>query len=131
MAFSKNQAEVIGFLGADPVLRYTPNGKAVCDISVATNSYYKDANGESHTDTEWIRCTLWGRDAENASQYLHKGSQVHVEGRIKTDKVGEGDTAKYYTKVVCTPGRLGFIGGNGVPQAATEGEQVPEGDIPF
>jgi single-strand DNA-binding protein len=129
MAFSKNSVEVIGFLGADPVLRYTPNGKAVCDVNVATNSYYKDADGNSQQNTEWIRCTFWGKNAENLAQYMKKGSQIHVQGRLKTDRVGEGEAAKYYTKVICDINGLGFLGTGGGSTATPDTDSAEE--IPF
>ena len=131
MAYTFNSVQLIGFLGADPELRYTPNGKEVCHLSVATNQVYNNSQGERVTETEWHKVVLWGNDAVNASKYLTKGRQVHVEGRIKTDIVGEGDDRKYYTKIIARPGTLGYLGGNGAPQAAVEVAQVSEADIPF
>ena len=69
---------VIGNLGKDPEMRYTPNGKAVCEFSVAVNGK-RDADGEQ--TVTWVRCTAWERTAENAAEYLRKGSKVYVDGR--------------------------------------------------
>ena len=129
----KNLVILIGRLGKDPVLRFTPDGKPVCDLSLATNKFYKDASGEKQTLTEWHRVTVWGNDAENAAQYLSKGRQVYIQGSLKTDVVGEGDDRRYYTKVVADPGGVIYLGSNGsAPQVSQDGfESTPESDIPF
>jgi len=72
---------IAGNLGRDPEMRYTPDGKAVTSFSVATSRRYKDKN-----ETTWFRCTVWGNQAETASQYLHQGSKVLVEGRLTPDQ---------------------------------------------
>jgi single-strand DNA-binding protein len=81
---SFNKIIIVGNLGRDPELRYTPQGQAVCDISIATTEKRKDQTGEMKDETTWFRVTLWGRQAEVASQYLAKGKQVYIEGRLRT-----------------------------------------------
>ena len=79
---SFNKIIVVGNLGRDPELRYTPQGDAVCDFSIAVNDRKKDKAGEFQDTTTWFRVTLWRRLAENASKYLTKGKQVYIEGRL-------------------------------------------------
>ena len=87
MSRSLNRAQIIGNLGADPELRALASGMAVCRLSVATSESWNDKNtGEAREETEWHRVTLWGKLAEIASQYLHKGDKVFVEGKIRTRK---------------------------------------------
>jgi single-strand DNA-binding protein len=83
---SFNKIILVGNLGRDPELRYTPQGTPVCDFSVATTERRKDASGESTDVTLWFKVTFWGRQAETASQYLVKGRQVYIEGRLRTSE---------------------------------------------
>ena len=83
---SVNKAILIGRLGRDPEVRYMPNGEAVCDFSIATSETWKDQNGQKQERTEWHAITLYRRLAEVAGQYLKKGSQVYIEGRIQSRK---------------------------------------------
>jgi len=79
---SFNKITIVGYLGRDPELRYTPQGTPVCNFSIATTERRKDKSGEAQDLTTWFRVTFWGRQAEVASQYLTKGKQVYVEGRL-------------------------------------------------
>ena len=94
---SVNKAILIGRLGRDPEVRYMPNGDAVCNFSIATSETWKDQHGQKQERTEWHAITLYRRMAEVAGQYLKKGSQVYIEGRIQsrkyTDKNGIERTA--------------------------------------
>ena len=94
---SLNKAILIGRLGRDPEVRYMPNGEAVCNFSIATSETWKDQSGQKQERTEWHAITLYRRMAEVAGQYLKKGSQVYIEGRIQsrkyTDKNGIERTA--------------------------------------
>jgi len=96
-----NRVQLIGRLGKDPETRFTPNGKKVAHFSLAVSNRWKSKEGESKEYTEWVNIEAWGRLGEVCQQYLHKGSLVYMEGRLKTDKYEDkdGDT-KYYTKVV-------------------------------
>jgi single-strand DNA-binding protein len=93
---SFNKVILVGRLGKDPELRYTPQGTPVCDFSVATGEKRKDQSGEWQEVTTWFRVTFWGRQAETASQYLVKGRQVYIEGRLRisewTDRDGKNRT---------------------------------------
>ncbi len=96
-----NRVQLIGRLGKDPESRSTPTGKKVAHFSLAVSQRWKSAEGESKENTEWVNVEAWGRLGEVCQQYLHKGSLVFIEGRLKTDKYEDksGET-KYYTKVV-------------------------------
>jgi len=76
---------IVGNLGGDPVMRYTPSGQAVTNFSVATNRQYTASNGEQVKETTWFRVSVWGKQAEVANQYLRKGRKVLVEGRLIPD----------------------------------------------
>ena len=107
-----NKVILIGNLGADPELRYTPGGQAVCDIRLATNESWTDKNGQKQERTEWHRVVMWGKPAEICKQYLAKGQKLYVEGRLQTrswdDKEGN---KRYSTEVVATD--FMFLGGGG------------------
>ena len=79
-----NKMIVIGNLGGDPEMRYTPSGQAVTNFSVATNYKYTASDGERREETEWFRVSAWGRLAETCNQYLAKGKKVYVEGRLRS-----------------------------------------------
>ena len=81
---SLNKVILIGNLGQDPEARFTPQGTAVCNLSVATNESWKDQNGEMQDRTEWHRVVMYGRMAETATEYMKKGQMVYVEGRLHT-----------------------------------------------
>ncbi len=81
---------IVGNLGRDPEMRYTPSGQAVTSFSVATNRQYTTNNGEKVKETTWFRISAWGRLAETCSQYLHKGSKVLIEGRLTPDPATGG-----------------------------------------
>lgn len=98
MSFSK--ITVIGNLGRDPELRYTPAGDAVCDFSVAVNDRKRDKAGEFQDLTTWYKVTLWRKLAENASKYLTKGKQVYVEGRLSVEEWTDRDSNKRFSLVI-------------------------------
>jgi len=89
-----NKIIVIGNLGRDPEMRYTPNGQSVTSFSVASNRKYTTAAGEQREETEWFNVSAWGRHAELCNQYLTKGQQVYVEGRLhsRTYETRDGQT---------------------------------------
>ena len=109
---SFNKIIIVGNLGRDPELRYTPQGVAVCNFSLATNEKKRDKSGEMQDVTTWFRVTLWRNQAENAAKYLTKGSPVYVEGRLGveewTDRDGNG---RYTLEVQGT--EMHFIGSRG------------------
>ena len=96
-----NLVILVGNLGADPELRYTPGGDAVCNFNIATNRRWKDRNsGEMKEETEWHRIVLWRENAENAAKYLKKGKKVFIQGEIRTRswETNEGET-RYTTEI--------------------------------
>ncbi len=96
-----NKAQIIGRLGRDPEVRYTPVGVAVASFSVATSEKWRDKQtGEQKEMTEWHNVTAFGRQAEVCGQYLHKGKQVYVEGRLQTDKWEKEGVTRYSTKII-------------------------------
>ncbi len=94
---SLNKAMIIGNLGRDPEMRYTPNGQAVTQFTVAVNRNYRDANGEWQEETEWFRVVAWGPLAERTAEYLRKGRKVYVEGRLQTRQWEDQSGQKRYT----------------------------------
>lgn len=107
---SFNKIILVGNLGRDPELRYTPQGLAVCDFSMATNERKKDKNGEYHDVPTWFRVTLWRNQAENATKYLTKGSPVYIEGRLSQEEWTDRDGNTRYTLAVQGT-EMHFIGG--------------------
>jgi single-strand DNA-binding protein len=112
---SVNKVIIVGNLGRDPETRYMPEGGAITNISVATTDKWKDKNGEMQEKTEWHRVAFFGKLAEIAGEYLKKGSQVYVEGRLQTRKWQDKDGAdKYTTEIVANQMQmLGSRGGMG------------------
>lgn len=139
MAGSVNKAILVGKLGKDPEMRFTPNGKAVCNFTMATSEKWKDGD-EWKENTEWHRIVSWGKLAENCAKLLTKGKQVYVEGRLQTRSWDDKDGNKRYTTeiVISTMQILG--GSNNQPINSAEGDGYepaagPAGDeypdIPF
>ena len=132
---------IIGNLGADPEMRYTANGSAVTEFRVASNRRFTTREGESRDETEWFRVVTWNRLAEICSQYLSKGRQVYVEGRLRTRSwEGQDGVTRYTTEVIAE--EVKFLGGRqdsgferpSVPAMAVgsdaEGDVEPD-DLPF
>ena len=84
MAASVNKVILIGNLGAKPELKYLPSGQAVCEMRLATNEVFNDKQQQRQERTEWHRIVAWGKTAENCAQYLDKGRQIYIEGRLQT-----------------------------------------------
>src|SRR5256885_7168672 len=110
---SFNKITLVGNLGRDPELRYTPQGTPVCSFSLATNERRKDRiTGENNDITTWFRVTLWGRQAEVASQYLTRGKSVYIEGRLRVEEYTDRDgKPRHSLEVNATD--MQFIGGRG------------------
>lgn len=128
---SVNKVILVGNLGADPETKYLPSGDAVTNIRLATTDRWKDkASGEMKEATEWHRIAFFGRLAEIAGEYLKKGSQVYVEGRIRTrkwqDKEGQD---RYSTEIVADSMQmLGSRAGSGEPRGEPRGEPAKAGE---
>ena len=139
---SFNKIILVGNLGRDPELRYTPQGTPVCSFSMATNERRKDKSGEMQDQTTWFRVTLWGRQAETASQYLTTGRPVYIEGRLRVEEWTDRDGKPRHTLEVHATD-MQFIGGgarseDAMAARAGGGEPQPIGhpdptddDIPF
>jgi single-strand DNA-binding protein len=118
---SVNKVILVGNLGRDPEVRYSPEGSAICNLSLATTSQWKDkASGEKREETEWHRVVMYNRLAEIAGEYLKKGRSIYIEGRLKTRKWQDKDTGadRYSTEIVADQmqmlgGRDGGEGGGG------------------
>ena len=110
---SVNKVILLGNLGKDPEVKYTPQGTAVAKLTVATNYRYKDKNEQWQDQTEWHNVVLWQRLAEIAGEYLKKGSKVYIEGRLQTRSWEDKQTnqKKYMTEVVAND--LVLLGGRG------------------
>mgnify|MGYP003519344099 CR=1 FL=1 len=109
---SVNKVILIGNLGRDPEVRYMPDGGAITNVSIATTENWKDKNGEKQEKTEWHRVAFFGKLAEIAGEYLKKGSQVYVEGRLQTRKWQDKDGQdKYTTEIIAD--RMQMLGGKG------------------
>jgi single-strand DNA-binding protein len=101
MAKDLNKVMLTGYLGADPEMRYTPQGSAVTTFRVASGRTWKSADGTQHDDTEWFRCVAWERLAEICNQYLTKGTRVYIEGRVQTRKwQDQSGQDRYSTEVI-------------------------------
>ncbi len=131
MARGINKVILVGNLGADPETRYMPSGGAVTNIRIATSESWKDKNtGEAQERTEWHNVAFFGRLAEIAGEYLRKGSQVYVEGRLRTRKWQDRDgNDRYTTEVIANEMQmLGGRPGSGAPARAESGP--PAGAVP-
>jgi single-strand DNA-binding protein len=134
MAGGVNKVILVGNLGADPDMRYTPSGQGVCELRVATSESWNDKNGQRQERTEWHRVVVWGKRAEICSKYLAKGRQVYVEGRIQTRSYDDKDGNKrYITEVIAQD--VQFLGGGGGRDGARGGRgddgPPPPGDADF
>lgn len=119
-----NHCTFIGNLGADPETRYTQAGVAVTSMSIACNETWKDKQGEKQERTEWVRCVFWGRLAEIAAEYLTKGSQCYVAGRLETQKwQGKDGQDRYTTQIVVRD--MIMLGGKGKGGGAPGKPQEP------
>ncbi len=127
MARGINKVILVGNLGKDPEIRYVPNGGAVANLNIATSESWKDkGTGEKQERTEWHRVVFFGKLAEIASEYLKKGAQIYVEGRLQTrkwqDKSGQD---RYTTEIVGS--ELQMLGGRG----GAGGGEGPPADMPY
>lgn len=115
----------IGNLGQDPDLRYTRNGKAVANMSVAVNEQWNDKDGVKQERVEWVRCVLWGALADVAKQYLHKGDAVYLEGRLQTREWDDRDGGKRKTTEVVVSNLI-MLGGRNNRQDVEQPEHPDE-----
>ena len=109
---SFNKITIVGYLGRDPELRYTPQGTAVCKMSVATTERRRGNSGETEEHTTWFRVTVWGRQAELANEYLGKGRQVYLEGRLRLEEYADREGNQRISPEV-TATEIQFLGQRG------------------
>ena len=145
---SVNKVILVGNLGRDAELRYTPGGAAVATLNLATTEVWNDKNQQRQEKTEWHRVVLWGKQAESLQEYLTKGKQIYVEGRLQTRQWDDKDGNKRYTTeikadrvtLLGSSGGAGGGGRSGGPDREYGGSQsspmgepadMPEDDIPF
>src|SRR5215467_8607846 len=147
---SVNKVILVGNLGRDAELRYTPGGAAVATLNLATTEVWNDRNSQRQEKTEWHRVVLWGKQAESLQEYLTKGKQIYVEGRLQTRQWDDKDGNKRYTTEIKAD-RITLLGGGGggggrgasapmergsAPMAHHGGDEPPmdpitDDDIPF
>ena len=109
---SVNKVILVGNLGRDAELRYTPGGAAVATLNMATTEVWNDKSGQRQEKTEWHRVVLWGKTAESLNEYLTKGKQIYVEGRLQTRQWDDKDGNKRYTTEIKAD-RITLLGGGG------------------
>jgi len=126
---SLNKIMLIGNVGSDPEMRYTPNGKAVTSFRMATNYRYAGSDGERREETEWFRVSVWGKQAESCNQFLSKGKRVFVEGRLRS-RSWEGQDGQMRTSLEVSANRVIFLDRVAPASLPEEGELEPE-DLPF
>jgi single-strand DNA-binding protein len=138
-----NKVILLGRLGADPQLKYTPSGRATVNFNVATNQVWKDQEGKQQEKTDWTRVVAWGKLAEIMGEWLKKGSLVYLEGRLQTRSYEDTNgVKKFITEVVAQ--EMEMLGGGGgkrgegaegPSEAPSAGEAVPDpgdaSDLPF
>ncbi|HZF39992.1 MAG TPA: single-stranded DNA-binding protein [Blastocatellia bacterium] len=124
---SFNKITIVGYLGRDPELRYTPQGQAVCNFSIATTEKRKEPrSGEAQDITTWFKVTLWGKLAELANQYLSKGKQVYVEGRLRQEEYTDREGIKR-TSLVVNASDMHFLGTKGDEAGGSYSSQPSQG----
>lgn len=147
---SVNKAILIGNLGKDPELKYTPSGVAVCNFSLATTRTWNDKDGNRQEKTEWHNIKIWRRQAEIAAEYLKKGKQVYIEGRIETRSWEQDGQTRYMTEIIVDRfqmlgrrddseggggGGTGSSGGSqgytAPPPTKPETDEMTDDDLPF
>ena len=128
MSRGLNKVMVIGHLGKDPEMRYTPSGRPVTTYSVAVSRSWNTADGERRSETEWFNIVAWGNLAEICKQYLHKGQQVYIEGRLQT-RHWEDKEGQKHTSVEVVANEMMMLGDrrdNKSSQESDQGEDVSE-----
>jgi single-strand DNA-binding protein len=141
---SVNKVILVGNLGRDAEVRSTPRGDTVATLNLATTEQWNDREGQRQEKTEWHRVVLWGKQADTLKQYLVKGKQIYVEGRLQTRQWDDKDGNKRYTTEIKAD-RITLLGGGGGAGARSGGDRggygasepmaepvdMPEDDIPF
>jgi single-strand DNA-binding protein len=126
-----NRVQIMGNLGADPEMRYTPTGRAVTNFRVAVNRRWRNSEGQLQQQVEWFRVVTWGRRAELANEYLKKGMPVYIEGRLQTRNYEGNDGQTHYMTELVAHDFILLPRGDGHPAAeeAEEAEEVEEEEL--
>ncbi len=132
---SVNKVIIVGNLGQEPEARFTPSGTAVTNLSIATNESWKNQNGEFVDKTEWHRVVIYGKMAETASEFMHKGTMVYVEGRLQTREwEDQNQNKRKTTEIICDNfTMLGKRSESPAKPETSDGEkeQEQDDDLPF
>ncbi|MEJ2552154.1 MAG: single-stranded DNA-binding protein [Anaerolineales bacterium] len=131
MSRGLNKVMIIGHLGRDPEMRYTPSGRPVTTFSVATTRSWTSADGERHEETEWFNVVAWGSLAEICNQYLHKGQQVYVEGRLQTRRWEDNEGNKHFTTELVAKEMIMLGDRREISNDAPISSEAMEEDFPF
>lgn len=133
---SINKFHGIGNVGKEPEMRFMPDGKAVSNFSFAITEKYKDKHGEAKEVTEWVNVVAFGKLAEICGEWLHKGQQVYVEGKLKTETYEKDGIKRYSTKIIAE--KMQMLGGKSERNDTKRNEEQPpasysvdDSDIPF
>ena len=131
---SVNKAILVGNLGKDPELKYTPSSVAVCTFSLATTEKWTDKDGNKQEKTDWHNIKIWRKQAEIAAEYLKKGSSVYIEGKIETRSWEQDGQKRYMTEIIAD--RFQMLGGKGNSSEKPDNSQntnssPPDDDLPF
>ncbi len=129
MSRGLNKVTIIGHLGRDPEMRYTPSGRPVTTFSVATNRSWTTSDGERKTDTEWFNVVAWNKLAEICNQYLIKGQQVYIEGRLQSRRWEDANGTKH-TSVEIVANEMIMLGDRRPDEDVSDDEPV-EDEFPF
>jgi single-strand DNA-binding protein len=133
MSRGLNKVMIIGHLGRDPEMRYTPSGRPVTTFTVATSRSWNTSDGERHNETEWFNVVTWGNLAEICKQYLVKGQQVYIEGRLQTRRWDDQEGAKHVSVEIVANEMmiLGDRRDGGQPGQIAETSEEGEDEYPF
>ena len=130
MSRGLNKVMIIGYLGKDPEMRYTPSGRPVTTFNVATHRSWNTSDGERRTETEWFNVVAWGGLAEICNQYLAKGQQVYIDGRLQSRSWNDND-GNHHTSVEIVANEMIMLGNRQSSDDQTEDVQLDEDEFPF
>ena len=121
-----NQCNFIGRVGKDPEIKYTQDGTAIANFSIAVSESWKDKSGGKKEKTEWVRCVAWRKLAEIIGEYVHKGQQIFVSGKFTTEEWEKDGVKRYISKIIVKD--MQMLGGRPETQDKPKPEQTPESD---
>ena len=130
MSRGLNKVMIIGYLGKDPEMRYTPSGRPVTTFNVATSRSWNTSDGERRTETEWFNIVAWGSLAEICNQYLTKGQQVYIDGRLQSRSWNDND-GNHHTSVEIVANEMIMLGNRQSSDDQTDEVQLDEDEFPF